>query len=144
MSRGPGRWQRVLLEEVGRRDLVPIADVVYNHTGQSPTRSDMTAARLAAKRLAESGRVRAIYLLRCTVCSELFEQWDYAHGNRRRCTGGHGTRALVLTPLDSDVETSRSCPDGVPDWITPRKAWVHTEAERAKLLAELEAKITQA
>jgi len=92
MSRGPGRWQRVLLSLLQENAYVPIIDAVKILMDGSPKRTDLVAARRAAKRLAESGRAQAVYMWRCTRCTRLLPSPPF------RCPcGGRITPALVLT-----------------------------------------------
>lgn len=63
MSRGPGRWQRVVLDAIKDTDyeVFPILAIAYTHLGRAATRSEAVAARRAVKTLALAGKVRAIY-----------------------------------------------------------------------------------
>lgn len=59
MSRGPGRWQRVILGVLSECDLSSLPVIVYNELGRDGTASEMSAARRAAKRLAQDGVIKA-------------------------------------------------------------------------------------
>ncbi len=51
MSRGPGRWQRILLAHLDRCDPLLVADAVEDALGRQPTRVELVAARRAAHSL---------------------------------------------------------------------------------------------
>lgn len=68
--------------------------VAYNHVGRDATRTEMVAVRRAARRLAEDGRARAIYLGQCRRCGELSERWVC------RLCGSGCAWVLVLTNPD--------------------------------------------
>jgi hypothetical protein len=53
MSRGPGRWQRAILDELQRREVFYLREVLP----ATPTRSDRLAVVRAAHRLARQGRL---------------------------------------------------------------------------------------
>ncbi len=100
MSRGPGRWQRVLLEGLARSSEVVVLYELHDHLERAPTRAELVAARRAARRLAETGQARAIY------------GWGQDTATGRR------DQLLILTlPNHRDV---RSIPMGrtVPPWIS--------------------------
>lgn len=61
LSRGPGRWQRVLLNGLEQSPFIGVGGTVWSHLGRPATRAEEVAARRAAKRLVETGRARAIY-----------------------------------------------------------------------------------
>lgn len=61
MSRGPGRWQRALLAALEEHDVVVVEHVTAAAVGPDATRAAYVAFRHAARRLAEDGRVRALY-----------------------------------------------------------------------------------
>lgn len=88
MSKGPGRWQRILLDALGEHDFVGVGATVWGHLGRPATRSEEVAARRAAKSLVEAGRARAIYRRVLTV------------DEKRK------THQLVLTRLDSTMKTN--------------------------------------
>jgi len=111
MSRGPGRWQRLFLELLDEYDHVGIIDVVDDRAyleGREATRAEHVAARRAARRLAEDGLTRAIYLPRCTVCGQLFAGWG------ARCCG-RVTHSLVVT---RDPSAKSVYPSRIPGWIS--------------------------
>ncbi len=60
MSRGPGRWQRLLLEALEAHEAVSVLAVTWHQFDPAgvPSRSDLVAARRAAHRLRELGRVQ--------------------------------------------------------------------------------------
>jgi hypothetical protein len=60
MSRGPGRWQRMLLAELDQNEVVPVREVIFTHLGRTPTRAEEVACRRAAHQLALSGQVRVV------------------------------------------------------------------------------------
>ena len=111
MSRGPGRWQRVLLDLVESHDAVPVADAVHSELGREPTRSESVAARRAARLLAEQGKARAIYLGCCKRCGEYRTTWH--------CSACHcGCNiALVITKVTDTTIRSLS-PMRIPRWIS--------------------------
>lgn len=52
MSRGPGRWQRVLLGYLDADPYgAPVTDLVRDVVGREPVRAEMVAARRAARSL---------------------------------------------------------------------------------------------
>jgi len=67
VSRGPGRWQRVILERVGTAPYVAAVQDIVADTVVNPTRSNEVAARRAARLLKRDGRLGTGYL---TMCSE--------------------------------------------------------------------------
>lgn len=94
-----------------------VADVVtlaYNSLGRDADRAELVAIRRAARRLAEDGRVRAIYLGCCLKCGELSETWSCS-----KCRCGC-SRRLVVTPTDGLGATIRSIPSLGPDprWVS--------------------------
>jgi hypothetical protein len=109
MSRGPGRWQRLLLQLVSEYHFVPIIDVVESTTfeqGREATRADHVAARRAAKRIAEDGKARAIYLWRCNACGKI--------------TGGYfccGRLSYALA-LTKDPDLPSALLRNMPEWIS--------------------------
>ena len=54
---GYGRWQRALLDAVNDHEVVGLVGAVDRHLGRHGTRSELTAARRAAGRLASGGRL---------------------------------------------------------------------------------------
>lgn len=60
MSRGPGKWQRIILaiaESIGYERVVLAADVVPMVAGRQATKTEMVAIRRAIKRLAEDKKI---------------------------------------------------------------------------------------
>lgn len=100
MSRGPGRWQRVLLDALARDnfDVHGVGATIWDHLGRPATRSEEVAARRAAKRIVETGQARAIYC------------WANDVNGRR-------THHLALTRPDS-TKRGTAAPLRAPDWIT--------------------------
>lgn len=98
MSRGPGRWQRVLLAALRDNEAILVVGVACQHLGRNTTRAEEVSVRRAARALAESGQARAIYEALPTV------------------DGGRVTHQLVLTPPDS-TRLSTLLPVNAPDWI---------------------------
>lgn len=99
LSRGPGRWQRVLLAALDVSEAVRVSSAPYA-VSVNPTRADFVAARRAARRLAEDGQVRAIYVYLPTL------------DQTRR------TPQLVITRPGSDIQGNAE-PGARPSWITP-------------------------
>lgn len=97
MSRGPGRWQRLLLEALEDHTLVPVSYVVYNNA-DSPTRSDHVAARRAARRLVKEGKARA----------------TYRRGLTMKNVEGY---LLCLSPPDAEIYSDICPTNGYPDWV---------------------------
>lgn len=93
MSRGPGRWQRVLLAALREHALVSVRAATMSELQREPTRPEMVAARRAARTLAEAGLCRAIYLGECPSCLEFTSTWSCG-----ACNVG-ARQALVLTPI---------------------------------------------
>jgi hypothetical protein len=108
VSRGPGRWQRLLLDHLAEYDLVPVRVVVNNAVWPDAlSRADMVSARRAAHKLVATGRAKAEYLLRCDDCDDL---WNYiiptvsiipgepppTHGAEAPCPACRGRRRRVL------------------------------------------------
>lgn len=63
MSKGPGRWQRAILDAIqdAEYDLFPVQSIAYEHLDREPTRAELVACRRAVKTLAIAGKVRAVY-----------------------------------------------------------------------------------
>ena len=112
MSRGPGRWQRALLDGLAGRDLGAVGTLAHNHLGRAPTRAEMVAARRAARRLAEDGLVQALHLGACRRCGELSETWIC-----QRC-GGSCAQVLVIARLGLTGIKSVVPLNGVPQWVS--------------------------
>jgi hypothetical protein len=80
MSRGPGKWQRLILEALKTHECIFLRDVLP----QEHTLSQRRACRRAANRLEKAGR----------VCTEgILRRWKLTNAGRR--TLGH---TLVLRP----------------------------------------------
>ena len=117
VSRGPGRWQRALLDAVVEYEVVPVADVAETVVGREPTRAELVAIRRAAAQLARDGALRCTYLQRCQRCGAM---------NRVMvdqclppCRGSYG-HALVVTPTTSTVAGPPggwASQQGTPEWI---------------------------
>lgn len=103
MSRGPGVWQRLLLDALEGVEAVNTSSAPYAMT-PAPTRSDFVAVRRAARRLAETGQVRAIYRYLPTRDESRF------------------TPQLVVTRLDSQLQGNAVPRQGAPQWVTPADA----------------------
>lgn len=72
MSRGPGRWQRAILEAVADCGSVPIPLLVGAETATwPPPRSALLAAQRAARVLEAAGRVDLISIPMCSNCGEV-------------------------------------------------------------------------
>ena len=111
MSRGPGRWQRVILDHMDNNPQYKAAtldSIVREHLQRTPTRSEMVAARRALKTLAIAGKVRAIY-------------HPGAKGDRPNLVGG-----LCVTTLDA--RTISRYRHNTPDWITVVEGMTQAEA----------------
>lgn len=102
MGRGPGVWQRRILETLDRmtdEQVCYVKDLVGWSVGE-PSRSDHVAARRATKRLSEMGKVRA----------GLFRHVD---------EGGRHRDALAFTRPESRVESNfYAGHDLTPDWYS--------------------------
>jgi len=83
VSRGPGRWQRAILDRLRHQYVVAVHDVV---TAQvvDPSRSDYVAARRAAWALCRARRVGAGHVTLCSDIECRDGSWD---GHRPRCRG---------------------------------------------------------
>lgn len=112
MSRGPGRWQRVLLDALEHHDLGTVGTIVENHLGRKPSREELVAARRAVRRLVEDGRIEALHLGECVDCGGLNEIWRCSH-----C--GAGCReVLVVARLGMDGIRSVTSLGGLPAWVS--------------------------
>ncbi len=109
MSRGPGRWQRHLLDALEEYELVVVVNLVSQVTGGSATRAEHVAARRAARTLAEAGRCRAVYMAGCTECGKLVDS------PMDRCCG-RITHMLTVT-VDPTVR-STLIPRNTPAWVS--------------------------
>jgi hypothetical protein len=67
MSRGPGIWQRTLLNVTDGGLAMTVRAVVMDSVTQ-PARSDYVSARRATRSLALAGRISAVYLHGCRGC----------------------------------------------------------------------------
>jgi len=86
MSRGPGRWQSYLLQkssQLSGRQVLIIQTAAEDMVQRIPSRAELVAARRAAWRLAEMGKVRTIYLGKCQECEQLYDDLQCAQCNRR-------------------------------------------------------------
>lgn len=111
MSRGPGRWQRVLLDALEQSPFIGVGGTVWAHLGRAATRSEEVAARRAAKRLVETGQARAIYR------------------KLPRYGGGGDTHQLLLTRLDY-LMPSDLVPINASSWVDTKGG--HTISTRAQ------------
>lgn len=125
MSRGPGRWQRALLDAVAEYDVVSVADVAESIVGREPTRSELVAIRRAAAELAKAGALRATYVQRCRRCGAM--NLVMAGQCLPPCRGSYG-HALVVTPITSTLAgpprgwVSNTAP--TPEWISVPESWI--------------------
>lgn len=103
MSRGPGRWQRVLIDLLDTHEAFSVADAV-RATTSNPTRSDLVAARRAARSLVEAGKARAVYVYLPTA------------------DGARQTPQLVLTGTESSLQSNAASSNGCPSWVEPAPA----------------------
>lgn len=99
MGRGPGAWQRLILDALRHTEAVPAVVVATARYG-NPERSDYVAVRRAIKALVLQGKARAIYCYLPT--------WD----------GARFTPQLVVTRPESTMEGTASPSGGTPSWIT--------------------------
>lgn len=97
MSRGPGKWQRILLAYLERYELVPISHAVHNESVGS--RADHVAARRAARTLTLQGKARAIR-------------------RRGRDLTGREVPLLMLTRPGSTIGSNAFSTRVHPDWYT--------------------------
>lgn len=102
MSRGPGIWQRRILdtlEDLDTHQFIPLWKIVDTHV-QDPTRTHDVAARRAARRLSEEGKIKAGLM-------------------RLRITDGSQRDYLVVTHPDSPLESNVYYGDtATPSWHT--------------------------
>jgi hypothetical protein len=113
MSRGPGRWQRALLDDLDGHDLGAVGTLVHNHLGRPPTRSEMVAARRAARRLAEDGLVQALHLAECRSCGALSEIWICP----QHCPGGCAQTLVIARPDMTGISSVMPL-NGLPRWVS--------------------------
>jgi hypothetical protein len=103
ISRGPGRWQRVILDALAQHtdyDIFGVYALVEEHLQRTPTRSELVAARRAVKTLAIAGKIRAIYHPHPTI------------------DGREAPELTVIRP-DADIYIPRGRA-AKADWITSR------------------------
>ncbi len=112
MSRGPGRWQRVLLDALTTHDLGTVGTIAENHLGRPASRSEMVAVRRAARRLAETGCVQALHLGECRRCGELSETWQCT-----KCGGGCGEVLAVARTQLGGIRSVASL-GKLPEWVS--------------------------
>lgn len=125
MSRGPGRWQRALLEALDTHPIALVGRVTYNHLGREPTRSELVATRRAARRLVEDGKARAIYLGQCRHCQEMSGTWQCPE-----CRAGC-TWVLALTRTEgigAKIESLVTSHRRLPAWLSVGSATSGAEA----------------
>lgn len=99
MSRGPGFWQRLLLDALEGTEAVSVSSAPWA-ASDSPTRSDFVAVRRAAATLAQAGKVRAIY------------RYLPTRDERRM------TPRLVVTRPDSTMPGNVAKTRPTPEWVT--------------------------
>ena len=75
MSRGPGVWQRKILDTTSGTLVACVSGIVRTSV-VSPDRDDFTSARRAAKQLALAERVNAVYAWCCTKCMRIQDRDD--------------------------------------------------------------------
>lgn len=97
MSRGPGIWQRRILEQVAELpiDQACMLDGIIRHYETHPTPSHRASARRAVRRLAEDGKIKA--------------------GTEK--LRGHGLWMLVARP-DTTFEVRHSHLMDCPEWYS--------------------------
>jgi hypothetical protein len=62
MGQALGRWQQVLLEALAEHKAVGVRAVVVSHLGREATRSELEAARRAARLLEQRGELKVIHV----------------------------------------------------------------------------------
>jgi hypothetical protein len=134
MSRGPGTWQRAILDITGDGLATTVRAVVLDTVAQ-PTRGDYVSARRATKTLALAGRVSAVYLHACPSCGALHRTQPH------RCCASIRPM-LGITPAGSHPPSLAPPPvSPVPDWISAAptsKSITRSEvASHTRLLEEL-------
>jgi hypothetical protein len=55
MSRGPGRWQKMILQRLEQEDGFLLLNCLLDHLDRAPTRSELSAVSRAATLLAKGG-----------------------------------------------------------------------------------------
>jgi len=122
VSRGLGRWQRVLLAALEEHDLGTVGTIAYNHLGRTPTRPELVAARRAVRRLVETGQAQALHLSECRKCGELSEIWMC------RACGAAGYQVLAVARCDLSGIKSVLPTNGLPTWVSVALGPNDTEA----------------
>lgn len=75
MSRGFGCWERRLLHATASAVVMPVASVVKSAV-VTPSRSDYTSARRAARTLATGNQLSALYAYTCPKCGRVQDRPD--------------------------------------------------------------------
>lgn len=112
MSRGPGTWQRAILDSLEEHDVATVRDVASTVLGRPPTQSESTAVRRATYRLLKDGKVGALYLGLCSGCRKL--------SMRFQCRICRTRTARVLVAVRPDWPRYRlflESPDSFPAWV---------------------------
>ena len=109
MSRGPGRWQQVLLDGLEHSPFIGVGGTLWAHLGREATRSEEVACRRAAQRLCETGQARAVYR-------------RVPRRNRKS-----ETHQLMLTRLDCKL-MSDLVPSNASRWVDTRTRLMEGEA----------------
>lgn len=115
MSRGPGIWQRRILDAVERldQDQMWVVESIVRHYVGSPTRSNLAAAVRAARRLSEDGRIK--------VGMEYFQVG----------------RRVIVARADTTYEPVFNMWMDCPAWYTLRSPWdVRFETEAVAMFGE--------
>lgn len=101
MSRGPGRWQRVIIEALDQAggEVVIVNWACFEHLGREPSRAELVAIRRSVKLLAEQSALKAAFF----GCVD-------AQGNRRQMLG--------VVPKDSEL-AGTLISDPPPPWHMP-------------------------
>jgi hypothetical protein len=77
MSRGPGRWQRAILDELNyRAPYVVVDDLLRELVGDRPTRSQKNAMYRATLRLVNDETLESAYI--CRQCGTADGWWEAA------------------------------------------------------------------
>ncbi len=114
MSRGPGVWQRKILDTTSGT-LVACVSGIVRTTVVSPDRDDFTSARRAAKQLALAERVNAVYAWCCTKCMRIQDRDDPVP-----CCGPVRPLLAVCQPERRRLLAHPAPPPGgvAPSWIS--------------------------
>jgi len=104
VSRGPGRWQRVILDRLRHEHVICVNDVVVANV-LNPSRADFVAARRGAATLASAGRVGTG---RITLCSDIGCRDGGGDGHRPLCRGAFTEYLFVATITWSELLWARS------------------------------------